>query len=199
MCACPPMRRRSCPGEGLKELRMDRMRRHRVGGSDLGSMGSGASTGLGATRGLLLSRLLVCGWLTWTMLGSPHARAIESMPPGAYEVTIEMGMPHLEENLRYATTREKRCLTGQKLSSLFPALRHESLRGCRLEGEQRHDDSVSYVLVCEAGQETTGSARWQFGTGQVTGTLDIRMGGKNMTFHERITAKPLGACAPDAR
>lgn len=67
---------------------------------------------------LLTSSL--CGLLTFPLLVCPHAGASESMPPRVYEVTTETGMPHLEENLRYATTREKRCLSHQELSSAFP-------------------------------------------------------------------------------
>ena len=49
--------------------------------------------------------------------------ASETMPAGLYEVITETGMPHLEENLRYAVTRENRCLTGEDLASAFPILR----------------------------------------------------------------------------
>ena len=31
--------------------------------------------------------------------------AAQPYPPRLYETTIETGLPHLEENLRYATTR----------------------------------------------------------------------------------------------
>src|SRR5262245_56877334 len=38
-----------------------------------------------------------------------------TMPPRLYEVITETVMPHLEENLRYATTREQRCLEADQL------------------------------------------------------------------------------------
>lgn len=103
-------------------------------------------------------------------------------------------MPHLEENLRYAITHEKRCLSHQELSSAFPILNHESLKGCKLDKESRHEDTVSYLLICENGHGTTGAARWYLGADQIRGTLDVKLGGKNMTFYQHITAKPLGEC-----
>jgi hypothetical protein len=51
----------------------------------------------------------------------------EAVEPGTYEIIAEIAMPHLEENLRYATTRERRCLRGHELSSVFPILHHQSL------------------------------------------------------------------------
>src|SRR5262245_45987829 len=64
----------------------------------------------------------------------------ETMPAGLYEVITETGMPHLEENLRYTTTRENRCLTGEDLASAFPILKSASLSDCKLQHESRQGD-----------------------------------------------------------
>lgn len=137
----------------------------------------------------LAPRLLLVATLLW-----PQARASESAPATLYQVTIETGMPHLEENLRYATTRERRCLGRRELASAFPILHHESLKGCKLGHESRHDETISYVLSCEGGNATTGAARWQVGPQLLQGTFEVKLGGKNMTFYQRITATPLGEC-----
>ena len=108
-------------------------------------------------------------------------------------------MSNLEENLRYAITHEKRCLSQQELTSAFPALSHESLRECKLDKESRHEDTVSYLLICEGGHGTTGAAQLYLGAGQIRGTLDVKLGGKNMTFYQRITVKSLGECVSEAK
>ncbi len=120
--------------------------------------------------------------------------APETMPAGLYEVVTETGMPHLEENLRYAATRENRCLTGEDLASAFPVLKSASLADCKLQYERRHGDTVSYRLVCDGGHGTNGSASWRVGEQSIVGTLNVKLGGKNMTFFQRVTAKPLGQC-----
>ena len=120
--------------------------------------------------------------------------ASETMPARLYEVTTKTGMPHLEENLRYAVTRENRCLTSGDLESAFPILKSASLANCKLRHERRQSDAVSYVLVCDGGHGTTGSARWRVGEQLIVGTLNVKLGGKNMTFFQRVTAKPLGQC-----
>lgn len=121
--------------------------------------------------------------------------ASETMPARLYEVITETGMPHLEENLRYAVTRENRCLTGQDLASAFPILKSASLADCKLRHESRHGDAVSYLLVCDGGHGTTGSASWRVGERLIVGKLNVKLGGKNMTFFQRVTAKPVGQCS----
>jgi hypothetical protein len=120
--------------------------------------------------------------------------ASDSMPARLYEVITETGMPHLEENLRYAVTRENRCLTDEELASAFPILKSASLADCKLRHEGPHGDAVSYLLVCDGGHGTTGSASWRVGEPLIVGTLNVKLGGKNMTFFQRVTAKPLGQC-----
>ncbi len=158
---------------------------------------SGEPSGSAAASSLLGS--LIGGLLILSVLIRPHAQASESVSPGVYEVTTETGMPHLEENLRYAITRDKRCLSQQELFSAFPILGHQSLKGCKLDKESHHEDTVSYFLICDGGNGTTGTARWHLGADLIKGTLDVKLGGKNMTFYQRITAKPLGECVSEAK
>jgi hypothetical protein len=135
-------------------------------------------------------------WLILLVLATSQGRASEPMPPRLYEITTETGMPNLEESLRYATTRERRCIIHQELATAFPILNHPALKGCRLDEESRHDDVVSYLLVCDGGHGTTGAALWRLSGYQVRGTLNVKLGGKNMTFYQRVTARVLGACRP---
>ena len=135
---------------------------------------------------------------TLTLIAALSAASIpaaETLPARLYDVTTETSMPHLEENLRYAITRENRCLAGEDLASAFPVLQSASLADCRLQHESRHDDVISYVLVCDGGHGTTGSASWRVGEQLMVGTLNVKLGGKNMTFFQRLTAKPVGQCS----
>src|SRR5262249_38361030 len=111
-----------------------------------------------------------------------------------YELTTETSMPHLEENLRYATTTRRQCLTLAQLTTAFPILHHPALTGCTLENQTRVSTNLSYQLVCSGGHGTTGMATWRLDEHSMRGTLDVKLGGKNMTFFQRITAIPLGRC-----
>ena len=112
-----------------------------------------------------------------------------------YEIVVETGMPHLDENLRYATRREEACLDTRDLSQAFPVLRDVSLQDCRLVKGAEQDGSAVYELQCSGGHGTSGQARWQLEPGRIAGTLNVKLGGKNMTFHQRVTGRLAGACA----
>jgi len=146
-----------------------------------------------------LPRARLGGLLAAAALLGPPAMATEAMPHGLYEVTTETVMPHLEANLRYATTRVSRCLGHQELSSAFPILSHAALQDCQLANESRRGDAVSYRLLCAGGHGTTGNAQWQLGADQLTGRLNVKLGGKNMTFYQTVTARALGECDPEAK
>lgn len=116
--------------------------------------------------------------------------------PGAYDITARTEMPHLEESLRYATTRERRCLHAHELASVFPVLQHPSLEGCKLAEESRHGDATRYLLVCASRGVATGAAWLNGGPDRVAGVLEVKMGGKNMTFAQRVEAVRRGECEP---
>ena len=132
-----------------------------------------------------LQALAVCG---------SSALAGEARSPRLYEMTTETGMPHLEVNLRYATVTEKRCLNTEDLSGAFWMLKDVSLQDCRLVKAGETVDESAYEFQCHGGHGTTGNATWQLGPTDIAGTLNVRLGGKNMTFFQRITAKAIGAC-----
>jgi hypothetical protein len=144
-----------------------------------------------ATARISLSGVLIA----WLVLLGACGHSAQTMPVQLYEVTIETGMPHLEENLRYTITREERCLRHQELTAAFPILSHPALQGCSLEDETRREDTVSYSLACTGGHGTTGDAIWHVGEHKIRGTLNVKLGGKNMTFYQRFTALPLGKCS----
>ena len=124
------------------------------------------------------------------------ADAADTFAPTLYRATIETGLPHLEENLRYATTRETLCLGERQFATAFPILRHVALAGCTLGDARTQADTVSYTLRCAPGSETTGAAHWRVEPVGLIGTLDVKLGAKNMTLYQRISGSAVGACTP---
>jgi hypothetical protein len=130
-----------------------------------------------------------------------HAGVHAGPPARLYELTTETGMPHLDENLRYAVATEQRCMTDADFVTAFWMLRDVSLQDCTLQpevGKASAPDAAAqrFVLVCTGGHGTTGSAVWQrTGDDSLAGALHVRLGGKNMTFHQRVKARAIGACA----
>ena len=140
-----------------------------------------------------------CRFLALAALGivTASATAMPATPPTSpalYVIRTETGMPNLENNLRYAVVTEQRCLDPGDLSGAFWMTGHVALQDCALVKTDQTDDAASYALSCSGGHGTTGQATWQIGADALTGTLHVRLGGKNMTFFQRITATPLGEC-----
>jgi len=120
-----------------------------------------------------------------------------SVEPGVYELTAQTVMPHLEEALRYATISSIQCLGTQEASTLFPLLRHQAFVGCSLEREASSEAEAHFSLRCANPQAATGAAHFALKPGGFHAVLYVKMGGKNMTLSQRLTASLQGACAGD--
>ena len=139
----------------------------------------------------------LCGCVVLVLADRVASATSVAAGPGRYALTVETVMPHLEENLRYATTRENRCLDGDEADTLFPLLRHQSFAGCSLEDGVMHGDQRHYSLRCQNPAAATGTARLTITPVALRGVLDIRMGGKNMTLSQRVAGIRLGDCPAD--
>jgi len=144
-----------------------------------------------ARRGATTSGLLLLA----AMAQQPAAAAEEdSLRHGElqhYELVIETGLPHLGNNLRYTATHERRRLSQEQLFSAFPLLNSSALAGCRLHQASRTREQATYTLVCEEGSEASGTATWRIGERLVRGILHVKLGGKNMTIYQRVSASRL--------
>jgi hypothetical protein len=143
------------------------------------------------SSGLAFARFVVgvCAVRSASVFASPLV-----LNPGTYELTVETLLPHLEENLRYATTHQRHCLGTQEATTLFPILLHQAFAGCVLAGGQTVEDRAEYTLECSNREAATGVAHLRVSPTGVNGVLEIKMGGKNMTLSQRITGPRLGAC-----
>ena len=113
--------------------------------------------------------------------------------PGRYDITAQVVMPHMDE-MRRKLTSEQRCLGADNPVALFPVMRQPALRGCALDYPVAEADTWQYILVCESARVATGTARFNRSRDRIIGMLDVKMGGKNMTFSQRIEAVLHGDC-----
>ena len=113
---------------------------------------------------------------------------------GQYEVVAQTILPNLEENLRYAATRSQRCLGHESATALFPILLHPAFVGCRLVRQDGKRDEASFTLQCTNPEAASGSALVIVDSHRFDGTLDLKMGGKNMTLSQRISGTRKADC-----
>lgn len=114
--------------------------------------------------------------------------------PARYRLRTETSMPNLDENLRYATRNEERCLDPADLSTQFWMTDDSALTDCHLEKARQDATAADYELICRGKHGAEGHARWTFDGPRISGVLDLRLGGKNMTLTQRITGERIGDC-----
>ena len=135
--------------------------------------------------------------LAMAAFAAPVALVAEA--PRWYEITTETMMPHLEDSLRYAITTQRQCLDEAALLTAFPILKHWSMADCALGPQTPGEAGVTLALICTGGHGTSGGALWRLDSNPMYGRLDVRLGGKNMTFYQRLIVKPLGECEAPVR
>ena len=139
---------------------------------------------------------LLAGVLAAASLCANAATAV-AVPSGEYELTTETVLPHLEEALRYATTRTRHCLHAPDATGMFPLLRHQAFAGCELvPPDAGAGDGLHFILQCANPQAASGAALFQVDDRHVSGVLELKMGGKNMTLSQRLRGPRVGPCSP---
>lgn len=131
----------------------------------------------------------LCGALAAPVLAGDNDIALE---PGAYDLVAQTVLPNLEESLRYATTRSQRCLGSEPVDTLFPILLHPAFAGCTLLRQEGRRDM--FTLQCTNAEAASGSASLLIEAQRFDATLDLKMGGKNMTLAQRVSGTRRGAC-----
>lgn len=112
------------------------------------------------------------------------------LPAGRYRLASQMQMPHLEE-MRRQVAHLTRCIADDDLRALFPVLDQPALRGCALGFPRALAKGMHYSLVCQSARVASGTADVERTRRGVIGMLRIKMGGKNMTFTQRVEAERL--------
>lgn len=113
--------------------------------------------------------------------------------PGVYEISAQTVMPNLEA-MRRNTVTHKQCLNGEKLTLLFPVMSQRALTSCDLGYVNRVDDVFRFTLNCADARVATGTAELRMTPDQLVGKLNVKMGGKNMTFSQLVKAKRTADC-----
>jgi hypothetical protein len=119
-----------------------------------------------------------------------------TLAPGHYDVVAQTVLPNLEESLRYATTRSRRCLGNEPADTLFPILLHPAFAGCTLVRQEGRRDEWNFTLTCSNPEAASGSATLLIEAQRFDATLDLKMGGKNMTLSQRVSGTRRGECPP---
>ena len=142
-------------------------------------------------KALLMSVVCACFSVTHAISSDTANNALaENLADlaGNYVIDTQILMPNLEENLRYANSTVTRCLSQFVPDDLFPILSHKSLNGCKLIADKQEGHAFYFTLKCTGTNQTQGYALLRSDGAKLSGTVNVQMGGKNMTFSQRIAA-----------
>lgn len=134
--------------------------------------------------------LAVCASITV----AAAAGARDAYHAGRYHIESQMLLPHLEE-MRRISEHQSLCVGAAEALGFFPVALQPALRGCALVARPETDAALDYVLVCKSVNGASGYARLAVDGDNVKGVLEAKMGGKNMTFSQHVTAQREGDCA----
>lgn len=130
-----------------------------------------------------------------TLLATTPVVSADYPAAGLYNIETYTVMPHLDE-MRRITKTGQRCVAEGDVTGLFPVMRQTAFRGCALV--PRASDEGEYELRCQTELVATGLAVLYHEADGITGTLAVKMGGKNMTFSQHTTARLVGPCVTRA-
>jgi hypothetical protein len=111
-----------------------------------------------------------------------------------YQVEVRIALPNVQDAA--APVVLTRCVSPADLKSgqAFFVLSHNPLRNCDLLDYQVTGGAASYRIACPGPNK--GSAVAVFETTAITyrGSIEMNMGGKNMTMSETQAGKRIGDC-----
>ena len=118
---------------------------------------------------------------------------------GAYEVTVRLELPHLEQWAATQTTTI--CLTRPSIGSLpLPVLsQNNPLAKCPATNVDREGDSLTFTIVCEGRDAARAHAVYTLSPREFKGRILMIMGGKNMVMTEVQAGRRVGACDSSKR
>lgn len=142
----------------------------------------------------IFSIIVALSIYSYSLPGTTEDLSEISVKPGEYLVKAEIIMPHLEASLRYAATETRHCVIGDNVSGLFPLLSHVSFTDCALVEKKSTGAHEEFDLICLNPEAATGTAQMVVDEEVFRATLNIKMGGKNMKFSQRINGHRIGNC-----
>ena len=116
------------------------------------------------------------------------------LAPGLYQVDVRIALPNVQDVAApFVVTR---CVRPADLESgeAFSILSENPLRICDLLDYQTTEGAVSYRIACPGPNKGSAVAVFQTTATTFRGSIEMNMGGKNMTMSETQSGTRIGNC-----
>jgi hypothetical protein len=140
----------------------------------------------------MMARVLVVLSLFVAHAGLADARV--ELTPGLYEVEGEVVLPNTSNIASRTTVRH--CVTAADLATgrAFFVLSDNPIRACALYDFEAHKEQVRYRIACSGPNAANALAEFALQQTHDPGTIQMQMGGKNMTMFETQHAVRVAEC-----
>lgn len=122
------------------------------------------------------------------------AAANSLLIPGLYRVEVRIALPNVQDAA--APVFVTRCVSPDNLKSgqAFFVLSENPLRNCDLLDYQVTDGTASYRIACPGPNRGSAVAVFETTATAYRGSIQMNMGGKNMTMSETQVGGRIGNC-----
>jgi Protein of unknown function (DUF3617) len=127
---------------------------------------------------------------------APPAAADELLRPGAYDISVRLELPHIEDTNTAKSVAL--CFSGAaepKAYGLAVLSGNNPLAGCPVSNVRRDGAALTFDIICAGSNLSRGAASCQLGGDRFSCRIEMKMGGKNMTMTEVQTGRRTGDCA----
>jgi hypothetical protein len=138
--------------------------------------------------------LLVRASAVATLAATASGAAEPVLTPGLYRVEVRVALPHIQDVA--APMLLTRCVTPPDLRSgrAFLVLSDNPLKNCALLDYQTTADTATYRIACPGPNMGSAVGVFDFNGAAYRGSIEMNMGGKNMTMSETQVGRRIGDC-----
>jgi hypothetical protein len=145
-----------------------------------------------------MCKILTCALVLAVPLLTSPSRAEDragTLEPGSYVVDSILELPHLEG--LGAKRTEVICIARNAASptlGLNVLSENNPLAKCPSSNVRQDGSILTFDIKCDGQNSAVGSARYELDGQQFSGTIAMKMGGKNMTMTEIQRGRRVGPC-----
>lgn len=116
------------------------------------------------------------------------------LAPGMYEVEVRIHLPNVQDVASPLVVA--RCIAPADLKSgrAFFVLSDNPLKACDLLDYEASGRQASYRIACPGPNRGSATGEFELWENSYRGTINMNMGGKNMTMSETQAGRRIGEC-----
>lgn len=141
-----------------------------------------------------MKNLIVLLTGVFALISDANDLCAHELEPGLYEIKVQVELPNVIDPAHKALSR--RCITRADLirHDPFQIESDTPLKKCQRMPICMGGKKAGFQIVCGGGTGGVANGQFTLSNNRFSGTIEMNMGGKNMTVVERQSGRRLGDC-----